>query len=89
MALKPRLGALVAFVVCGGLIVFEWLLRTRMGFMHPVALLAAGGGMAIGLLGLIWPEKTQLTAENKLQPLAHKTGMVGMGLGGIVWFLLK
>ena len=64
-------------------------MRTRAGMLHPTMLLIAGAGMALGLLGLIAPEQTKVTADNKLSPFAHKIGLAGMAMGGVVWYCLR
>ena len=38
----------------------------------------------MGFIGIIAPETMQLDDNNKLSPFAHKAGMVGMGVGGLV-----
>lgn len=89
MALKSRFGPLVSFVICSAIVVLEWFLRTRAGVIHPIMLLIAGGGITLGLLGLVSPEATQLTADNKLKPLANKVAMAGLGVGALAWLALR
>lgn len=89
MNLQPRSGALVAFVMGGAMLALEFFLRTRAGVIHPILILLAGAATTIGLAGIIWPEQTKLTPDNKLPPLANKAGLAGFALGGLVYFVLR
>lgn len=74
MNFKARPGALLALILCALALVFEWALRTRVGTVHPMALIILRAGVTLSFAGLIAPAITQPTAEGKLSPLAHKIG---------------
>lgn len=89
MTLKSRLGALLAFVLCSAILVFEWALRTRVGVIHPMALIIFSAGVMLSFTGIVAPGITQPTAEGKLSPLAHKIGLVGFAIGGAMIYWLR
>lgn len=88
MNLKARLSALLGLIACGSVLVFEWVLRTRTGMVHPMALLIFSAGVTLTLAGLISPATTQLTADRKLSPLANKIGLVGLAIGAAMVYWL-
>ncbi len=89
MNFKPRVGALFALILCGAVLVFEYMLRTRVGMVHPMALLVFSAGVTLSFTGLIAPDITQPTSEGKLSPLANKIGLVGFAIGAAMWFWLR
>lgn len=89
MKLNPRISASFVLVLCCLILVFEWALRTRVGTVHPMALLIFSAGATLSFTGVVAPEITRLTSEGKLSPLAHKIGLVGFAIGGALIYWLR
>lgn len=54
-----------------------------------MALLIFSAGVTLTLAGLISPATTQLTADGKLSPLAHKIGLIGLAIGAAMVYWLR
>ena len=89
MSFKARLSALLGLILCGSVLVFEWVLRARVGMLHPMALIIFSAGATLSLTGVVAPAITRPTAQGKLSPLAHAIGLVGFAIGGALWFYLR
>ena len=89
MNFKQRLGALLGLIACVAILVFEWVLRTRTGTMHPMMVILFGAGTTLSLASLISPQITQPTAAGKLSPLANKIGLVGCAIGAAMVYWLR